>query len=458
MDLSEEQISRDVHNHTLPQFSELRPVLNVSVSNENIQSPNNENAQSQIAQTSISKNLRNLTTKQIPDITSILDTCDLSFFSHVYENPVKQMINVPNFSNNILCLQPNSISSSILANIYSPSMSQANAATAAKQELDVQTREQINLNKESQIQLNQQQTLIMTDFIQKLQSTSLQQLLKLQTEQAKKQKVEQEKIEQTQNNILNIPSVRNLHQQSSNNFINSDQTMAVNLRNLNVQNQQQENESNLQTVLKIEQQVQTDLPKIRKKSKFRPKVGDIKESTNYDGIVFYCCPECNLGYPNRSDVEQHMQAHLQERKYQCKECGAMLKRKEHLDQHMRGHSDERPFKCSVCQKGFKRNEHLTRHCVIHSGNKNFICPICQKAFSRKDHLNKHIQTHLGIRKNKTKEDSYYINQKDTTRLFDNRTDPAMLKQATYIKDSLLIDESSFVQKNKILLQTISSFK
>lgn len=153
----------------------------------------------------------------------------------------------------------------------------------------------------------------MTEFIQKLQSTSLQQLFKLQTEQAKKQKVEEEKIEQTQNNILNIPSVRNLHQQSSNNFINSDQIMAVNSNNLNLQNQQQENESNcnLQTVLKIEQQVQTDLPKIEKKSKFRAKIGEIKVSINYDGTTLYYCPECNLGYPDKSDIEQHIQAHLQ---------------------------------------------------------------------------------------------------------------------------------------------------
>ncbi|KAM0736241.1 Zinc finger protein 519 [Formica fusca] len=461
MDLSEDQISRDVHNRTLPQFSELRPVLNVSTSDENVESPN-ENVQSQTTQTSIPKNLRNWTLKQIPDITTFLDSCDLSLISHLYENPImKQMINVPNFSsNNILGIQSNNMSSTIIGNIYSPSTSQANAA---KQELDVQPREQINL-KESQIQLNQQQTSLVTEYIQKLQATSLQQLIKLQTEQAKKQKIEEEKIEQTQNNILNIPSVRSLHQQNSSNFINSDQMMAINPSNLNLQNEQQENESNLQTVLKVEQQVQTDLPKIEKKSKFRAKIGEIKVSISYDGTTLYYCPECNLGYPDKSDIEQHIQAHLQERKYQCKECGAMLKRKEHLDQHMRGHSDERPFKCIICHKAFKRNEHLTRHCVIHSGNKNFICTMCQKAFSRKDHLNKHIQTHLGIRKNKTKEDSYYINQKDTTRLFDNRTDPtAMLKQEAtcIIKDGLLAHDPTFLQhlqKNPTLLHTFSSLK
>lgn len=158
---------------------------------------------------------------------------------------------------------------------------------------------------------------------------------------------------------------------------------------------------------------------------------------------------------------------FQERKYQCKECGAMLKRKEHLDQHMRGHSNERPYKCDVCQKAFKRNEHLTRHTVIHSGNKDFPCTLCQKAFSRKDHLNKHLQTHLGIRKNKMKEDSYYIDQKDT-RVFDNSTDIAVTpkQEINYVlKDGCLLkQETAFLQhmqncsKNATLLHTFASLK
>lgn len=140
----------------------------------------------------------------------------------------------------------------------------------------------------------------------------------------------------------------------------------------------------------------------------------------------------------------------------------MLKRKEHLDQHMRGHSDDRPFKCMVCNKGFKRNEHLTRHYVIHSGNKNFTCTKCQKAFSRKDHLNKHMQTHLGIRKGKTKEDSYYVGPKD--KVFDRSrvdvaTTPKQELVACAIKDDLpkqefiLLRQIQHLQKNPQLLQT-----
>ncbi|XP_025268432.1 zinc finger protein 37 [Camponotus floridanus] len=465
MDLSEDQLSEDVNNRTLPQFSEIRLPLNASLRNGNVQLPNDENVQ---FQSSAMKSSRNLTLKQIPDITSLLDSCDLSLIARIYEEPImKQMINPIFSSNNTLNTQsnimPNNISD-IIGSMYSSSILQENAV---KQELDVQPRKEINLNKDSQIQLNQQQTML-TEYFQKIQATSLQQLIKLQTEQVKKQgKIqqamqEQKTQEQTQNSILNIPSVRSLHQSNSN-FINSDQ-MIVAINPNDLQNEQGENENNLQPVPKVERLVKTSLSKIDKKLKFRAKISGIKVSVGYDGTTLYSCSECNSRYSDKLNIERHIQAHLRERKYECKECGAMLKRKEHLDQHMRGHSNERPYKCIICLKAFKRNEHLTRHGVIHTGNKDFTCPECSKAFSRKDHLNKHIQTHLGIRKNKTKDGSYYINQKDTMTLFDNRINPTMmLKQETKdIKDPCLLKhESNFLQhlqKNPTLLHTFSSLK
>ncbi|KAF7392674.1 hypothetical protein HZH66_008507 [Vespula vulgaris] len=291
----------------------------------------------------------------------------------------------------------------------------------------------------------------MAEYIQKLQATTLpltlQQLIKLQSEQMKKEKIEEEKLEHTQNNILNIPSVsvfRNPQTQNGNNFMNSEHMMITlnpNDFNVHLESNQQDNESNNVQVVKVEQQVQTDSPKVEKKMKFRAKTGEIKISVALDGSRVYCCPECNLVFPEKSEIDQHIQAHIQERKYQCKECGAMLKRKEHLDQHMRGHSDERPYKCPVCEKAFKRNEHLTRHYVIHSGDKNFTCTVCQKAFSRKDHLNKHTQTHLGIKKSKGKKDVFFIEQKE---LFDKAVEVLTMPKQQ--------------EKDQVLLHTFSSFK
>ncbi|XP_025155108.1 zinc finger protein 568-like [Harpegnathos saltator] len=321
----------------------------------------------------------------------------------------------------------------------------------------------------------------MSDYLHKWHTSTLPlitlQFVKQQVEQLKKEKVGEEKVEHVQNNILNIPSVpvfRSSQVQNSSNFTNTDpMLMSVNPFDLNVHlESEQENESNSQPVVKVEQQVQTDSPKIEKKPRFRAKIGEIKISVDSRGSTYYCCPECNIGYTDKADIDKHIQAHIQERKYECKECGALLKRKEHLDQHMRGHSDERPFKCKVCEKAFKRNEHLTRHFVIHSGDKNFLCTVCNKAFSRKDHLNKHTQTHSGMRKNKMKNNTFYIDQKDP---FDKSTDVSTTvprQEAKYVlkdsmpKESILsqIPESVLLQniqnlaRDPNLLHTLSSLK
>lgn len=151
----------------------------------------------------------------------------------------------------------------------------------------------------------------MTEFLQKLQAAEFTSLF-LKLQEANKRKIEDD-IEQTQNNILNIPVVRNLYQQNNRNLDQMIETINSSDLNKILQNEQHENESNLQTVplIKVEQQVQTDLPRNVKKLKFRAKMGEIKVSVGYDGTTLYYCPECNLGYPKKSDIEQHIQAHLQ---------------------------------------------------------------------------------------------------------------------------------------------------
>lgn len=158
----------------------------------------------------------------------------------------------------------------------------------------------------------------MVEYFQKLPpEVSLREAFELCAEQIKKEKTREEKVEQAQNSILNIPNVRNIYLQNGNSFASSDQmTVSINPNDLNLQNEQ-EIENNLRNVLKVEQQVQTDLPKIEKKSKFRAKIGEIKVSVSYDGTTLYCCPECNLGLPDKADIEQHIQAHLQVRISHC---------------------------------------------------------------------------------------------------------------------------------------------
>lgn len=120
--------------------------------------------------------------------------------------------------------------------------------------------------------------------------------------------------------------------------------------------------------------------KVKKKRKYKKKPpkpkaekpGQVHIATALDGTILFCCPQCQMAYPDKCNLEQHLMVHKIERRHICDICGAGLKRKEHLERHKLGHSPERPHICSVCMKGFKRKEHLNLHFVIHSGDKNEV--------------------------------------------------------------------------------------
>ncbi|XP_055691706.1 zinc finger protein with KRAB and SCAN domains 1-like [Lutzomyia longipalpis] len=138
-------------------------------------------------------------------------------------------------------------------------------------------------------------------------------------------------------------------------------------------------------------------PKPPKEKKPRPKPGEIRLTTALDGSTLFCCPECQMAYPERGLLEQHLVGHNLERRFICDICNAALKRKDHLTRHKQSHNPERPFVCTICLKAFKRKEQLTLHFVIHSGEKRHICNECGKGFYRKDHLRKHTRSHIARR-------------------------------------------------------------
>lgn len=110
----------------------------------------------------------------------------------------------------------------------------------------------------------------------------------------------------------------------------------------------------------------------------RPKPGQVHIATALDGTILFCCPECQMAYPEKESLEQHLVVHKIERRYICDLCGAGLKRKEHLERHKLGHNPDRPYVCPVCMKGFKRKEHLNLHAVIHSGMKTEVSQLVLK--------------------------------------------------------------------------------
>ncbi|KAI5698132.1 hypothetical protein M8J75_002114 [Diaphorina citri] len=145
--------------------------------------------------------------------------------------------------------------------------------------------------------------------------------------------------------------------------------------------------------------------------KKRQGLGDCRIVTSPDGSRLYCCSECQMAYPDKTLLEQHLATHRRkehldrhqlshstERPFTCGACPKTFKRNEHLARHYVTHSgekhQERPYACAACPKTFKRNEHLARHFVTHLGEKHQVCTECGKAFYRRDHLQKHFQGHL----------------------------------------------------------------
>lgn len=54
--------------------------------------------------------------------------------------------------------------------------------------------------------------------------------------------------------------------------------------------------------------------KASKEKKPRPKPGEIRLTTALDGSTLFCCPECQMAYPERGLLEQHLVGHNLERR------------------------------------------------------------------------------------------------------------------------------------------------
>lgn len=46
----------------------------------------------------------------------------------------------------------------------------------------------------------------------------------------------------------------------------------------------------------------------------RPKPGQVHIATALDGTILFCCPECQMAYPEKESLEQHLVVHKIERR------------------------------------------------------------------------------------------------------------------------------------------------
>jgi uncharacterized Zn-finger protein len=76
--------------------------------------------------------------------------------------------------------------------------------------------------------------------------------------------------------------------------------------------------------------------------------------------------------------------------YQCtfENCEMIFPKKCILEDHIRAHNGEKPYICSVCKKGFTQLGNLKNHEKNHvSKPKSYQCELCPKTFTSKSYLN-----------------------------------------------------------------------
>lgn len=118
------------------------------------------------------------------------------------------------------------------------------------------------------------------------------------------------------------PGLTDIEESNKQKLIDSIQEQVLN----QVQSQQQQQQQQMQTnelqqhsePMIIETKVEIDSNgKVKKKRKYKkkppkpkpPKPGQVHIATALDGTILFCCPECQMAYAEKTDLEQHLTVH-----------------------------------------------------------------------------------------------------------------------------------------------------
>lgn len=109
----------------------------------------------------------------------------------------------------------------------------------------------------------------------------------------------------------------------------------------------------------------------------------------------YECDICHRQLYSKSNLQTHMNNHLEIKPFGCSQCSKSFATKQLLKFHESRHAGVRPFECELCGKRFNQKPHLNEHMIRHSGIKMWECRYCPKRFFSKGALTCHTRTHTG---------------------------------------------------------------
>lgn len=111
----------------------------------------------------------------------------------------------------------------------------------------------------------------------------------------------------------------------------------------------------------------------------------------------YDCEICNRKFNSQSSLDMHMRVHINGKKFSCSYCKKNFISFDSLEEHVKKHCNCRPYECQYCGRRFIRPHEKVKHERIHTGEKPHVCQICGKSFRVSYCLTLHMRTHSGNR-------------------------------------------------------------
>ncbi|XP_014236042.1 zinc finger and SCAN domain-containing protein 12-like [Trichogramma pretiosum] len=159
---------------------------------------------------------------------------------------------------------------------------------------------------------------------------------------------------------------------------------------------------NVQPVIKIENEVQTDCDdncKSKENSCF--KFSDYEKLQNSENHVEkksssyaskMCLKTARAAFGKKEGLKRHMIVHNLSKPFKCDICHKSFGLKAYLRRHLKEiHDRSKTFECNICHKLFVRNCSLKSHMnAVHNRIKTFECDVCHRSFGRKDGLKSHM--------------------------------------------------------------------
>ncbi|XP_059468559.1 gastrula zinc finger protein XlCGF26.1-like isoform X2 [Neocloeon triangulifer] len=113
----------------------------------------------------------------------------------------------------------------------------------------------------------------------------------------------------------------------------------------------------------------------------------------------FSCQMCTLNFKQSEQMDLHMQCHSGRKQgFLCPECNKYFSNWVQCSSHLWAEHkiDTGLFSCDICNMKFPQRPLLINHMRSHVSHKKFACDVCNKKFHQHFQLKVHKQTHLPI--------------------------------------------------------------